>query len=285
MRLPVLLLALAACNNPLSNDVFYADDAFLDALPDADRIGFSSALTRYPRGGVDPVLGAMAIEAEHLNPSITLVIGVTNVLSNSSPDERGDTFRHWAARAVSTPSGAERELYFMRADIAQSTPDSDFTWQIEGAVEEDGPWQVLGSGRHDPDGSGVFTWDLSMTSELVGADPIGTLDATYDGRDDSRVTEFDIRANLVTTRTYSFVGGNQFTWVGEVQLGDEPVEGAGRVFVQADGAGRGLLTVYPDGTEQLQEGCWGINGETQFANGTLIGASGDPASCSVGNPF
>lgn len=285
MRFRIPVLCLVACNNPLSNDIFYADDAFLDALPDTDRIGFSQPLTRYPRQGTDPVLRAMATEAEHLDPSITLLIGVTNILVNSRPSDRGDNYRHWDARAVSTPAGSTRELWFLRADIARSSAESDFTWQIEGAPEEGGPWQVVGSGRHDPDGAGSFSWDLAGTAALVGSPVIGTLDAVYTGTHADRETEFDIQASALSTRSYAFVGANVFAWVGEVQLPEQRVEGAGMVFAQPDGSGRGQLTVYLDGAEQVQEGCWGINGETRYAAGSLTEAVGQPSNCTVDDVF
>lgn len=279
---PLLLLA---CNNPLSNEVFYADDQFLQVFPDTRKVGFSNAFAGYPRNTDDPILLAAVEQAEVIEPGLTLMIGVSDLLRNTEPSERSETHRRWDPRSVAAPTGSGIDLWYLRADIARSGRDSDFNWQIEGSRSEDGPYVLLGWGRHHPDGEGELSWDFPATGELFDLGSDGALlDGTYTGAS-NRHTELTIATTSITDAQYTLAGDNFFGWVGSVDLDGTPQIGAGQVYIRNDGAGRGIAVVYPDGVEAIHETCWGILGQSTYATGSLLPALGTEADCLAEDVF
>lgn len=285
VRYPWVALLLTACNNPLSNEVFYADETFLAVFPDTERIGFSDAFASYPRNTDDPILLAAVAEAEEIEPTLKLMIGISDLLRNTEPTDRSNTHRRWAPRSVAAPPEASIDLWYLRADIARSGADSDYSWQIEGSREEAGEYALIGWGTHTPDGEGELSWDLPATAALFGLQ-VGPalLEASYSGATD-RHTEIAVQTTTITQAQYSFDGQSFFGWVGSVDVDGTPQVGAGQVYIRPDGAGRGIVVVYPEGVEEVQESCWGLAGQSEYTTGSLLHERGVETDCLVEDVF
>ena len=280
---PVLLLG--GCANPISNELFYADEEFLSAFPSQERVGFSSVYANSNlQSPSDPLLQHVADAASDLDPLLTLITTVSDVLRSTAPSERSDTHRSWSERSMVTPEGSSRELWWIRSTIVRTDVGADFTWTIEGAPQVDGPWVEVAIGRHDPDGLGSFSWDFVSTSQIVGLDYDIGFEADYTVVNDERETQIDVDAGLAFPLRFNFVGPNIFAWTGFFELTNDAVSwpGAAQIFLAADGSGRGEGTLQRIQDEVNFESCWDASGSPVFSAGSAdMESVGQPADCTV----
>jgi len=277
------------CTNPISNELFYADEEFLSAFPSQDRIGFSSV---YANAGLessdDPLLTHASIAASDLDPLLTVITTVSDVLRSTTPSERSDTHRSWTERSMIAPEGSSRELWWIRSTIVRTDVDSDFSWTIEGAPQIDGPWDEVAIGRHDPDGLGTFSWDFVATSQIVGLDYDIGFEADYATVNDERETQIDVDAGLAFPLRFNLVGSNIFAWTGFFEITTDGVSwpGTAQIFLGEDGAGRGEGTLQRIDDEVRFESCWNSGGSQVFTTGSAdMESVGQPADCTVADVF
>ncbi|MEZ4319527.1 MAG: hypothetical protein R3F61_18570 [Myxococcota bacterium] len=283
-------LALAGCANPISNELFNADEEFLSVLPSQQRIGFVGPfanITLQPED--DPVLVEAFDIAEDLDALLTLVTTVADVLRSTEPSERSDTHRTWSPRSMATPEGAPADLWWIRATIARSARGADFTWSIDGATSADGPWTVLGSGRHDPDGLGTLHWDYAAAGELLAVDLPAEMDVDYDETAADRDVQISIQpADIALPMQFAFAGRSVFGWTGDFALTEDGATwpGAARVLLLDDHSGRGEGVLQrPDG-EVAFATCWNATGLQVWSEGGAdIPVVGVPADCPVPDLF
>jgi hypothetical protein len=272
--------------------VFNADEEFLAALPSGDRVGFSSHYAgRVVGPDTDPLLTAALGEAAQLDPRISLVTGVMDVLRSTEPAERSETHRIWSARSLAAPAGASADSWWIRADLVRSAQGADILWTLEGAEGPDGPWTTVGVGRHDPTGVGEFTWNLAATDALVGRDFGDVLEVDYeDPSADLGVRSATMRlpAAFGGGQEFLLVGDEHFAWTGDfvvVPDGSEEPGGA-RIALSMDGSGRGEGEVVRDGAPQAFASCWGPAGERVWSDGgDGLPAVGDVGACSLPADF
>lgn len=286
------VLGLLACQNPITNAVFYEDEAFLSALPSADRVGFSSHFAGLAPGpDADPLLLHALAEAEALDPLLSLTTGVADVLRSTTPAERSSTHRSWSARALAAPPDAAVDTWWIRADIVRADEVSDAIWTVEGAPGADGPWGELGRGRQEPGGAASYVWDLALTGDLLGQDLGVEMDvelAQDDGDPARREVSVRFPASLAIPREYALQGREGFGWTGWLDLGGSgPEPGVGQVILLADHSGRGQAIVLRDEGEVGWGSCWLADGRTSWAQGDAedLPAGGDPSTCTVPDVF
>ncbi|MCB9679546.1 MAG: hypothetical protein H6737_30855 [Alphaproteobacteria bacterium] len=286
-----LALALLGCENPISNELFYADEEFLAVLPSQSRLGFSSLYANTAvQPGDDPLLVAGFDAAAELDEALTIVTTVGDVLRSTPPLERSDTHRTWGERSIAAPDDVPTDLWWIRATIVRAAPGADFTWTIEGAPSADGPWEIVGSGRHDPDGIGTVHWDFAAMGAALGVEVAGELEADYDETGADREVAFTLPppAGIGLPAQYHLAGRTVFGWTGELALTTdaEAWPGAAQIFLDESHAGRGHGIVQrPDGEVAFQT-CWNAEGAQVFSLGDVdFPAVGAPADCPVPDVF
>lgn len=282
----MLLTALFACENPISNAVFEADSDFAAALPGAVRLGLPARLRDLPEGGDELLLPEARAAAGEIEPLITSVVALGEVLRTTDPTERSPTHRLFAPRTLTAPAGSSVPTYWIRADLTRAAEDADIDWTVEAAVSADGPWTRLAWGQHAPDGLGELTWDAPVLSALVGDG--GTYEAltvTYDegASRDERTVELEFPPTLGPATFYAFVGDSGFGFSRPMDLtGEGPTPAGVTLVVLPDGAGRAEGARLQGLEEVPFTTCWDSAGVRVYGSGGAgFPASGDAGACAL----
>ncbi len=276
----MLVLALLACENPISNAVLLADEAFATALPGAERLGLPANLRALPLSGDEPLLDEAAAAAAGFEPLLTPLVTAGEVLRSTTPSERGPTHRLYEPLALSSPEGAARPTYWVRATLTRAGDAGAILWTLEGAPTADGPWSTLGSGRHEPDGTGSLTWDLATLDAIVGGIPGDELRITYDdhGIEEGRTVEFTFPPRLDFPLYYAFYADAGFSFTRRMPLADtHPYPTLVTLVVLPDGRGLAEGLWVRDDVEYPFFLCWDTTGDRVHADGALppMGSSAD----------
>ena len=277
----MLLLALLACDSPISNELFEADEAFLAALPRASRTGLPGRLRALPEGGDEPVLEAARAATARLEPLVTTMTHLGEVLRNTPPDGRSPTHRTFDARPVSLPDGPDP--FQLRADLVRVDEDSELTWTLEAAPSAEGPWSVLARGLHTPDGNGAFTWDAPVLADLRGHEAVydvATVSYEDPGRADQRVVRIDFPVGLDLPESYALHGEQGLSFVASLDLdGLAPLPSLVTVGLLDEGRGRAEGVQLEGETERAFTTCWNAAGDRVYASGEGLASEGQADAC------
>lgn len=278
----MLLFAMLACENPISNELFEADETFLVALPGTGRTGFPANLRALPVAD-DPLLVATRSAAERLEPLLARVNHVGETLRSTSPDERSPTHRTFAARPITLPE--RLDPFYVRADLVRADADSEVVWSIDAATDQEGPWETIARGVHEPDGSGTATWHDGLIASVSGtSSDYDDLTIAYDdpGPAEQRAVELTFAVGLGLPEAYSFEGDEAFGFFGVVDLGSVgPLPSFIATWSASDGRGRAEGIQLLDEAERPFVVCWDATGARVFAEGEGIEATGSAASCTL----
>ncbi len=272
-----------ACGAPISNDVLYEDGVFVAALPDADRLSAPERLRLAVVG--DAMLLASAVEAAAASDERTsLLVAAGAGLANAAPDTRSDTVRSWEAVAVAARLGESTVTFYARSTVAEPVDGGDLDWTLDIAPSPDGPWTPFASGTHDPDGSGILSWDLGAQNEALQI--VGEAEAV----DGAYVSLAPRQVDLVTTalsgatNRVQMSGPDALTWSDAwvVTSDDTPWPGTATATASSLGLGGSATGVVVTDTNDVSfTTCWDAAGNTVWlSGGAEVLAVGDPADCS-----
>jgi hypothetical protein len=282
----MLLALLLACDNPISNAVFLADEDFLAALPGPSRLGFPANLRSLDTTD-EPILAFAGEAARDLEPVIETMALVGEVFRSAPPAERTPTSRRYDPRAITLPGTSQ--TWWMRADLGRATEEAPITWALEAAPTEQGPWTSFATGRHASDGVGEFEWDNPVIASHAGTDDAPPpVEVRYEdvNTDGLREVELTFEATFVLPVTYTFVGPFAFGFTGAFDYAGtgEPEDALptwAMVVALESGAGRSEGALFTEGREETFVTCWDASGQRVFAGGSpLVGAPmGDESAC------
>ena len=288
MRSIIALLCLAGCANPITNRVFLADLEFIDALPTRQR-------HQPPKGIHDAAQGDAYLlpyaqtAAGDLGRITDTIINVSESLSASVPSERTITSRAWDPVAV---VGDEASLFWVKAQMVRPDANSDITWTIEASDKSGGGWELLGGGRHAPEGYGDFTWDLDLYTQLTDSDGEGEVNITYDdyGLEGAKTATYSIGDALSGGEGMVWVTGADVLigWNGHFQITEDGNSWPGWAqAVQMPEGGRAMGSLYTTNIDEVSfEECWTSDGFNQWISGDEgIPSQGNEGDCSVENLF
>jgi hypothetical protein len=303
-----LPLLIAACGDPISNARLYEEARFLRALPSEVRFEAPSTVLLAPNGDAQ-VLAAAKRAAATWDAWWAIAVAGGDRLRETEADEDSELTRRWeavevATRKASGPMGFPDEplALWVQAEIVL-VDDEEASWTMGVALAADGPWTGVGSGV-DRDGEGEVTWDLSATSRSLGGEPplpLGLAMASYTdpwGRQDGlRSVEALVSPLPETAYTFSLLGDQWFTFVGQVAVTEDGAEWPAQVSVvhQEEGGRAAGVVAVPDesagtttGASVLLEfrSCWDGDGRLIWQGGDEgIAGSGAESGCTVEDPF
>ncbi len=234
--LPALL---AACDNPISNQIFVEDAEFLAALPNEERhtVRFvedleadddaAKSLLPLPGQLEEPDLSLWGEElAVQANLALAELMLLTSYARDSEPSLREESVRSWGPTSLSTGTRA-----LLLADVVRSGV-GQYDWAFQLAENSAGPWESFFSGTHFAgatvaEGSGSFQADLSLLALHQERDGEGMVEAVYDDRDGAlldlalsgyraSLEDEPLDARLICAR--SSQGGGDFQYEASVEL-------------------------------------------------------------------
>jgi hypothetical protein len=304
-----LPLLISACGDPISNARLYEEARFLRALPSQSRFEAPSTVLLAPNGDA-AVLASAKRAAATWSAWWAIATAGGDRLRETEADSDSELTRRWEAVEVATrkaggPMGFTDEVLelWVQAEIVL-VDGEEASWTMGVALSADGPWTGVGSGV-DLDGEGEVTWDLSATSRSLGGEPpapLGIATASYTdpwGRTDGlRSVEALVSPLPETAYTFSLLGDQWFTFVGQVAVTADGLEWPAQVSVlhqEEGGRAIGLVAV-PEvsagttttSTPALLEfrSCWDGSGTLVWQGGDEgIAESGTESGCPVADPF
>ncbi|MBT3222934.1 MAG: hypothetical protein HN348_27980 [Proteobacteria bacterium] len=288
MRAFITLLLLAGCANPITNRVFLADLEFIDALPTRERHHPPSAIQNAPQGDAI-VLPHAQSAANDLQRITDAIINVSESLAATMPQERSVTARKWDPVAVVSDNIS---LFWAKGQMVRSGDNTDITWTIEASDSSSGTWQLLGSGRHAPEGYGDFTWYLDVYTLLTDTEAEGGLKVTYDdfGLDGEQTATYEIGDALTGGEGQVWTTGADVLlgWNGHFQITNDGAWWPGWAHVvQMPEGGRAMGMLYTSNIDEISfKECWTSDGFNQWISGDSgIPSQGSEADCAVEDLF
>lgn len=285
MRTIPLLMALAGCGAPISNSLFYAEAAYLDALPTSARFAPPQAFLDGPEGD-DPLLAGAERAATDLQNLLGPMDACGEALVSAAPDERGDTYRTWDRVPVLVPTQQGTFEWWVRGTVVRE-PSGAYTWTIDGAISRIGPWVELATGRHESSDAGQVRWRLDDLGALLGTAIPGVVDLqyTWTGAEYS-VQAMHLPDTLATDpdRYWAVQGDQIVSWTDLFQVTADGATLPGlAVAGLGDHGGRADGYVWrADDSRVIFGHCWNADGQNTWAGGDAgTVQSGDEGACSL----
>jgi hypothetical protein len=281
-----LAIGLAGCASPITNELFYEEAAFLDALPTAGRLAAPSAFV--DAVPIDPVFTSAAAAAEELQGLTQPLLVCTDALVATPPDARGDTFRTWDLVPVVVVTGTGSFEWWVRGTVVE-VDGTAWTFTIDGAPGRAGPWAELASGRHEASKAGFVTWNVANLGEVLGIEATGLVEYVYAPLEDG-TTAFEARllSDPFATEPLSYwgvQGDAALSWSDRFEVTSDGETWPGvAVAVQTPAGGRADGVVWRTDSRQVSFGaCWDDTGSTVWTGGDPEAvAVGDPEACAFG---
>lgn len=275
MRAIPLLLCLTACADPLSNGLILADTAFVDALPEGERLGPPTALLAAPVG--DAVDLALAVEqATLLDLALEPLVLTSEALRAVPPDVRAAAYRGWGAQPVVGPAG---EAWWARAEVTRPE-GGPYRWAIEVGLAARGPFVTLAEGAHEASGAGTFHYALRVArpEEEVGA-LVGTYGVDAEGARELVVLHEPPLGLGEPDRYWQITGEAAIAFTGAFDVTGVALPGA-MLAIQALDGGRAEGWVEDGPTRRWFGSCWDQGGDAVWTGGDpALPASGDESAC------
>ena len=181
----VLSLLLLSCGGHLSNQIFYEDQEFLDALP--TRENFTVEYTEdfldstFEFDGTANLFQITVSQVLYADWYLSEVTAITDTVRTLDPALRQSDYRlwgpwRWEARYPDTDT-------YLRVEMTRAEAGASFTYAFSVSDGASGPWENFFSGTHYAGetialGDGSLTWYAWENTSSTG-----TLDLSYDLRD------------------------------------------------------------------------------------------------------
>lgn len=278
------LVVLGGCGAPISNDVFYEDEAFLAPLPSEARLALPDALVGAEAG--DCAVFAAALDAaDSYTDVVAPIIAAGEALRVEPPDTRTESLRAWEAVTVAAETGAGAAFGWVSAEIVRPD-DGAATWTMSIAADAGGPWIEVAAGDGDT-AAADFTWSLDASDPVFGLSIGGSAAVGWAGETtDTQEVTVDLRAADAgtTVRSWATYGGLAFGWTGTFSVTDdgEALPGWAVALHQGDGGRAEGAVVQNDGESRFVV-CWDADGDVVYEGGDAgMNAGGDEGACVVG---
>ncbi len=288
-RLPLLIVGLAACGEPVSNAAFLEESRFLDALLAAEEVAPpASFATISPDDETAPLLRRALSAVDTYADFVALPVEICEQLREVGPRERSPVRRTWNPFAITVPvaegpdGGQRLETAWVRADVLR-TDDDRFEVLVEIASLEDGPWQTVGTAVVDG-GEGGWRWELAEVVEALAlqlGSPLEALSLTVEaeGGDFGRRVEVGYGDPPAFQGFWVLDGDDVFAFSGLFAVTEDDRTWPGQltaVHTETGGGASGEVLV---GEERLSfTSCWDGAGRGLWQGGP------DPRIRSVGSP-
>jgi hypothetical protein len=193
LRTLFAVLSLSACGNPITNAIFYEDQAFVTALPDEDFFEAPDLLLASEHTEGDAVAILSGIQAAHeLNGYLAPLLASSENVRTIPPNERQEKARMWEGISVIINDDGPT-TWLVDAEVNQ---DGDtMYWTLTGRADEDANPIDFATGWYDPNGpDGAFTIDMELQSEVTGTNPdaTGVMEVEFQGTGAERQVELDM---------------------------------------------------------------------------------------------
>jgi hypothetical protein len=280
-----LLLLLAGCSDPISNTLFYEEEEYLNALPNAERFAPPANFVDVQVGD-DAVFAGALLAAVEIEVVLAPLVASGEALLEVPADERGETHRSWEMVPVVLDLFDETYSWWVRATIVRGEGGA-LSWTLDGAPDRIGPWAELASGRHEGSEAGTAEWQISSAEDLVNGDGTGILDIAYAPTG----TEFQVEVRRLPDslggdpdRVWGFAGDHAISWWGPFEVTNDGQSWPGvSVAVHTPKGGRAEGFVWRTEEAIAFSRCWDPSGDTVWAGGDEVVATwGDEAACTVG---
>ncbi len=300
---PGLVLLATGCGSTISNQVFYDDADFLNALPGPEQfdLAYPSELDTadcHEEGSEKATFACVTVEAlASGNGFVGMITALTEVIRTATPAERGEDYRVWG------PGDwiPDYPGHFLRVEMSRSATGSAYSWAFQLAATTAGPWdhEIIAGTHYAGEvevaaGVGDLTLDFDALSEVVGSESGGVVNVSYDARDLTwfSVTSEALDVGLEETYDSEWVfqeaedGGGDLSF--ETGLAVDPgaalEELALRTRWTPFGEGRGDALIHGgdlSGSPRSASECWGASGHLTWHQDDLgwLGETGDPEDC------
>ncbi|GEM_PF-1932514 len=299
----LVAIACTGCGSTISNQVFYDDADFLNALPGTEQFDLA-----YPSeidtsdcetdGTEKATFACVTVQAlETGNAFVGTITALTDVIRYAAPSERGEDYRVWG------PGDwiPEYPGYFLRVEMSRSPTRSAYSWSFQLASNTVGPWDTeIIHGTHYAGeldvaaGVGDLVLDFDALADVVGTQGGGLVTVSYDARDLTwfAVSTESLDAGLDETLSSDWVyqedadGGGDLTFDAQLPVDDNPAleDLALRVRWTSFGEGRGDALIHGGdltGSPRSASECWGSSGHLVWHEDDLgwLAETGDVAEC------
>ena len=191
------LLALVACDSPISNRMFYEDAEFLAAVPsfvdhpllvpdtpEADTVAHDLPVP----GQATDLRAQGAGVADQLTASLADLAMLADYIRYQEPSLREEDLRSWGPDSLENGTRTLLVVDVLRSGLGQ------YDWAYQLSDSSRGPWEDFYTGTHFAGatvaaGDGNLTADLGVLAAHLGEDREGVVRCTYDLREG---TGFDI---------------------------------------------------------------------------------------------
>lgn len=294
---------LIGCGSTISNQVFYDDADFLNALPGPAQfdLAYPTAIDTsdcHAAGSEKSTFACVTVEAlETGNGFVGMITALTEIIRTASPAERGEDYRVWGPGDwISDYPGN-----FLRVEMSRSPTRSAYSYSFQLAPNTTGPWDTeVIYGTHYAgeltvaEGVGDMVLDFDALTAVVGVDGGGLVTVSYDARD---LTGFSVVSEALDTgegdpydQAWSYQeaedGGGDLSFDARLNVDPNPAleELALRVRWTELGEGRGDALVYGgdlSGSPRSASECWGSSGLLTWHLDDLgwLSENGDSAEC------
>ena len=217
-----MTLLLLACAEPLSNDIFYEDAAFLEALPHSE--DFALAYPGEPVVGPETAtyLGVTLEALDGFRLWMGLLGTATDTVRAVPPSTRDEDFRIWGPGVWDSFPGS-----FLRLEMSRTSTHELYVYGFQASESSQGSWSEFLTGTWAPEGEsprGRIDWSQDDLSEAIGVSGSGELDLEFDVD-----SELGVSASLYTRRLRLSAAASPDTARHELQI--DP-EGLGRYLVE-----------------------------------------------------
>jgi hypothetical protein len=172
------MFLLLACAEPLSNDIFYEDAAFLEALPHSE--DFDLRYPGEPEVGLESALYfQVTLEAlDGFRFWMGLLGTATDTVRAVPPATRSEDFRIWGPGVWDSYPGN-----FLRLEMSRTSTHDLYVYGFQTSPSSDGTWTGFLDGSWSPLGEsprGRLDWSQDDLAEAIDVGGSGELSLEYD---------------------------------------------------------------------------------------------------------
>jgi hypothetical protein len=274
-RLAGVLALLTGCApDPITNAVFYEDEAFLAALPSEEDLAVPDGLSEPPSGS-SAVLASAASAADALDDVWAPFVAAAETLRAETPDRRSDTERGWDGVLVATTTDEGVDSWVIDCTIVRPDDGGPVTWEMtraESSGDERIAWASGEEGAFRLLLDGGEALEVTWTPAAAGHPEDRRVDAEVVGA-----------TGLPTDRAWGLYGAQGLAWSGRFAITEDGASWPGwAVAAHLDTGGRATGEVWRDAETLAFETCWDAEGNDVWMSGDddvpEIGAS---SACTV----